>query len=245
MQVVASTFDVEKHIREILSDGKEQPCIFDRLLARFETYSSRAAGSIYEIKRRDSKKAKGDGWESFCHFYLSRVLQYHRVWMWKEIPEEVRQYLKLKSRVDNGIDIVAQETANSAFIAVQCKYRKRTDQTVTWTTLSTFVGLCAQTGPWLQHLVMTNCKGVSRKTGVERTVKDKTIAYGTFKNLTRAQCTMAEPGSDSAYHRVGVPVYNNNDTNSHTTPVATLTMPRTMEELREARIKALSGQNKP
>lgn len=245
MQALKDAFDVEKNIREILSDGKEQPCIFDRLLARFETYSSRAAGSIYEIKRRDSKKAKGDGWESFCHFYLSRVLQYHRVWMWKEIPEDVRQYLKLKSRVDNGIDIVAQETANSGFIAVQCKYRKRTDQTVTWTTLSTFVGLCAQTGPWVQHLVMTNCKGVSRKTGIERTPKDRTIAYGTFKNLTRAQCTMAEPGTESNYHKVGGSSFIN-DTNSvnHVT-ITVAPVPRTMEELREARIRALSGQNKP
>lgn len=236
MQPPADSFDVERTIREILSDGKEHPCIFDRLLERFETYSSRAASSIYEIKRRENKKTKGDGWESFCKFYLSRVMQYHRVWLWKEIPEEVRQYLKLKSKVDNGIDIVAQETPQSGFIAVQCKYRKKIIQTVTWTTLSTFVGLCAQTGPWVQHLVMTNCKGVSRKTGIERTAKDKTMAYGTFKGLTRAQCTMAEPGGESPYYKVGA-----NHNNAVASSITGTTMPKTMEELREARIKALSG----
>jgi hypothetical protein len=231
MQAPADGFDVERAIREILSDGKEQPCIFDRLLERFEAHSSRAAGSIYEIKRRDSKKAKGDGWERFCQFYLSRVMQYHRVWRWPEIPDDVRQYLRLGSRVDNGIDLVAQENPNSGFIAVQCKYRQKILQTVTWATLSTFVGLCAQTGPWLQHLVMTNCKGVSRKTGIPRTVKDRTIAYGTFKNMTRAQCTQVEVGAPSEYHRVAENV-----------AVATVTMPKTMEELREARIKALSDK---
>jgi hypothetical protein len=234
MQAATDSFDVERALREILSDGKEQPCIFDRLLERFETHSSRAAGSIYEIKRRDSKKAKGDGWESFCQFYLSTVMQYHRVWRWPEIPADVRQYLRLGSRVDNGIDLVAQETPHSGFIAVQCKYRQKILQTVTWTTLSTFVGLCSQTGPWLQHLVMTNCKGVSRKTGIPRTAKDRTLAYGTFKNMTRHQCTMVEPGTQSDYHRVAEYVI-----------ATTLTIPKTMEELREARIKALSAPKTP
>lgn len=221
MQVVESEFDVEKALREILSDGKESPSIFDRLLERFENYSNRPAGSIGEIKRRDSKKAKGDGWEKFCRFYLFRVLQYHRVWLWKEIPEDIRQHLKLKSKVDNGIDLVAQRYPNSGFVAVQCKYRKKIIQTVTWTTLSTFVGLCAQTGPWDKHIVMTNCKGVSRKTGIERTAKDQTIAYGTFKNLTRAQCTLSEPGRESNYHKLDE------------SPVAVV---RSQEDLRAARL---------
>jgi len=202
MEVPVAEFNVERVLREILSDGKESPSIFDRLLEKFENYSDRPASSIGEIKRRDNKKAKGDGWEKFCHFYLLKVLQFHKVWLWKEIPEEIRGLLKLKSRVDNGIDLIAQRTNQSGYCAVQCKYRKKIIQTVTWTTLSTFVGLCAQTGPWEKEIVMTNCKGVSRKTGIEKMPKDQTIAYGTFKNLTRAQCTLSEPGTESNYHKL-------------------------------------------
>ncbi len=225
MDVPTIEFDVEKVLREILSDGKEFPCIFDRLLEKFENYSDRPAGSIGDIKRRDNKKAKGDGWEKFCYFYLSKVLLYHRVWLWKEIPEEVRTHLKLKSRVDNGIDLVAQKTPYFGFSAVQCKYRKKIKQTVTWTTLSTFVGLCAQTGPWEKEIVMTNCKGVSRKTGIEKQPKDQTIAYGTFKSLTRANFTLSEPA-----HRL-------NDNNT-----IEITVVKSQEDLRAARLAKFSGK---
>jgi len=227
MDAPAIEFDVERALREILSDGKETPCIFDRLLEKFESHAERPAGSIYEIKRRDNKKSKGDGWERFCHFYLTRILQYHQVWLWKEIPEDVRVHLKLKSRVDNGIDLVARRYQNSGFTAIQCKYRKRIDQTVTWTQLSTFFGLCAQTGPWEKQIVMTSCKGVSRKTGYEKTTKDQTIAYGTFKNLTRTQCSAAPPATVAGDQKlVEVPI----------------AMPRTMDELRAARLAKFSNQ---
>lgn len=224
MQVPEAKFDFEQALSQVLSDGKEQPCIFDRLLAKFEAHASRAAGSIYEIKRRDSKKSKGDGWESFCQWYLSRVCGYHYVWMWKEVPAEARAALKLGSKVDNGIDIVAMKLFDNGFqywTAVQCKYRKELNKTVTWTQLSTFIGLCAQTGPWSEHLVMTNCKGVSRKTGIPKGPKDKTMAYGTFKKLNREMCTRVAPGHNS---------------NAQSVAPETTKKPSTIEELRAARL---------
>jgi len=244
-------FDVEQNIREILSDGKESPSIFDRLLLRFENYSSRAAPTIGDIKRRDNKRAKGLGWEKFCVFYLKNVLQYYQVWMWNEIPDDVRKYLKLGSKVDNGIDLVARQfNTNNNFVAVQCKYRKKIEQTVTWTMLSTFVGLCAQTGPWEKHIVMTNCKGVSRKTGIPKTIKDQTIAYGTFKNLTRAQCTLNALDQPSSYQSLinsnGQSINNGNNKDSNNDKegnkvnpeefMAMLNKPKTVEELRAARL---------
>jgi len=188
-------FDVEKAICEVLSDGKESPCIFDRVLGKFEKYSSRPASTIGEIKRRDNKRSKGTGWEDFCVFYLKRVLKYKYVWTWKQIPPHIRTDLKLGSKIDNGIDLVARFNDACGFVAVQCKYRQDIRKTVTWTQLSTFVGLCCQTGPWDSHIVMTNCKGVSRKTGIPKTSKDQTIAYGTFKNITRADCMIHEANS--------------------------------------------------
>ena len=105
--------------------------------------------------------------------------------------------------MDNGIDIVCLKIDADGlekYSAVQCKYRKNITQTVTWTTLSTFIGLCAVTGPWDEHIVMTNCKGVSRRTGVPKGPKDRTIAYGTFKKLSREHCARSEV---SALHIAG------------------------------------------
>ena len=223
-------FDVEKTIREILSDSNESKCIFDRLLEKFECFSERPVSSLGEMKRRDNKRLKGLGWEKFCQFYLSKVLQYNSVWLWNEIPENVRTYFKLKSKVDNGIDIVCMrltENGHMQFSAVQCKYRKKTTQTVTWTTLSTFIGLCAVTGPWEEHIVMTNCKGVSRKTGIPKGPKDKTIAYGTFKNLSREQCLKSSPNEASKYQSL-------NDSKPEG-------QPKTIEELRAARLAKFSN----
>ncbi len=180
--------------------------------------------SIYEIKRRDSKKSKGDGWERFCQWYLLRVAEYTHVWMWNEVPQNVRKGMKLGSKVDNGIDLVAvkiNKNGYQSWTAVQCKYRKELHKTVTWTQLSTFIGLCAQTGPWSEHLVMTNCKGVSRKTGIPKGPKDRTMAYGTFKKLNREMCTRVAPGDNGGAQSIAP---------------QTTKKPETMEELRAARL---------
>jgi hypothetical protein len=219
-------FDIEKTLRAILSDGKDSPCIFDRLLERFENYYTRPVSSLGEMKRRDNKRIKGNAWEQFCQFYLVRVLGYNYAWLWHEVPDHFRVGLKLGSKVDNGIDIVCikiLEDGKQIINAVQCKYRKKITQTVTWTTLSTFVGLCSRTGPWHEHIVMTNCKGVSGKTGIPRGPKDKTMAYGTFKKLNREMCTRQKPGDIPITQTAS----NNNDNN---------TKPKTMEELRAIRL---------
>ena len=179
-------FDLQGTLRAVLSENSDVP-IFDRLLRRFEAYSDRKVSNLNELRHRDNKCVKGLAWEEFCKWYMLTVQGYREVWLWSEIPEDIRIQLKLKSRVDNGIDIVARRNPETGWVAVQCKYRKKVMQKVTWTCLSTFVGLCAVTGPWDAHIVMTNCSGVTRK--VPRGEKDKTIAYGTFKKLDRGDCT--------------------------------------------------------
>lgn len=235
MQAPILEFDIEKALREILSENDQTASIFDRLLIRFESFSNQGASSIGEIKRRDDKKNKGNAWENFCHLYLSKIMGYYKVWMWKDIPDNIRLALKLKSRVDNGIDIVTQQYENGGYIAVQCKYRKKIQQTVTWTTLSTFVGLCCQTGPWGKQIVMTNCKGVSRKTGIEKTAKDQTIAYGTFKSLCRADFVKCLSGDASRY-------YTLSDDNNELETKTKKELPKTQEELRALRLAKFQNQ---
>jgi hypothetical protein len=136
---------------------------------------------VADLKVRDNKKLKGDVWEVFCQTYLQVTGKYQEVWLWNQVPDEVRAALRLTSRVDNGIDIIASTT--TGYTAIQCKYRGKTNGSVPWGTLATFVGLCAATGPYEKHIVMTNCRGVTRR--VPRGPKDKSICYGTFKGLSR------------------------------------------------------------
>jgi len=215
------SFDLEKAIREVLSDGKETPCIFDRLMEKFENYSDRPASTYIEIRQRDNKQNKGFAWEKFCQWYLLNVKKYHSVWLWKEIPQDVKEKCNLTMKTDNGIDIVAQKYENGNYSAVQCKYKKRQiakgrkTVKVSWRTLSTFIGLCERSHDWVEHIVMTNCNGVG-KWEIPRTSKDKTIAYGTFKNLSRTDC-------------------NANATILLNDPLNTK-IPKTQEELRAARL---------
>lgn len=187
--------DIEKIIRAVLSDGKETPCIFDRIVEQIEKWNDTPAHNYTEMRQRENKQIKGLAWEQFCQWYLLKVKKYDQVWLWKEIPEDVSETLNLKFRVDNGIDIIAKRFSNSSnYVAVQCKFKKRQiakgrkSVKVSWKTLSTFVGLVSRLPRLEQHIVMTNCHGVG-KWQIPRTPKDKTIAYGTFKNLTRVDCS--------------------------------------------------------
>ncbi len=186
-----NSWDLDTVLRNSLNtyNVSEKKCLFELVAEQIENYSDKPAHSIYEMKRRENKTLKGYYWETFCQWYLINVKKYNKVWLWKEIPEEIKLKLNLTMRQDNGIDIVAMRLnkENETYLAVQCKYKhcktKRSNK-VSWKTLSTFVALCSRTGPWEQHLVMTNCSGVG-KWDIPRTVKDKTIAFGTFKNMCR------------------------------------------------------------
>lgn len=232
--------DIEKIIRNVLSDGKEEPCIFDRIVEEIQKFNENPVHNYTEMRQRDNKHIKGLAWEQFCQWYLLNVpkvvskeqneKKYEKVWLWKEIPDDVKASLGLTMRTDNGIDIVAKLSSNNnkeRYVAVQCKFKKRQiakgrkTVKVTWKTLSTFLGLTARTNEngWEQHIVMTNCDGVG-KWEIPRTSKDKTIAYGTFKKLSRTDCSSQ-----------GMSL--NSETSSNIN-----TKPKTMEELRAARIAA-------
>lgn len=152
--------------------------VFLGLVEAIEQYYSRPVSTMLEMRARDNKKAKGDVWEAICKEWLIACGRYEAVYLLHEVPDAIRESHKVK-RVDNGIDIVAK--TKTGYVAVQCKYRKKGK--VPWTTLSTFVGLCAVTGPWEKHVVITNCSGVTRR--IPRGPKDASICLGTFKATKR------------------------------------------------------------
>jgi len=181
------------------------------------------------MKRRDNKQLKGLAWEKFCQWYLLKVLSYDEVWLWKDIPEDIKIKLKLTFRSDNGIDIIGK-TGNS-YIAIQCKYictKKNKYKKVTWKTISTFVGLVSRCGPFSQHIVMTNCSGVG-KWDIPRSPKDKTIAYGTFKKLSWKDITECQT------------LKSNEEINSNLEKTKR-TKPISLEEMRKIRLQKLQCQ---
>lgn len=184
-------FNLVGVIRRLLSSNLEEKQIFAALFNEIEKYHGRPVTSVSDLRTRDNKKLKGDLWEQFCHLYLSHLTLddnttrlYNTVWLWKDVPREFLQVIGLRSdtKVDNGIDIIAIRSTGE-YEAVQCKYLGNPDKTVSWSTLSTFVGLCNLSGPWNRHIVMTTGKGVTRK--VPRTTKDISWCRGTFKSIPR------------------------------------------------------------
>ncbi len=98
---------------------------------------------IQEKWRNFPEKQKGDLFEELAKAYLQLDPEYasklKHVWLGAEVPISVAKNLKLPA-TDQGIDIVA-ETHDGEFWAIQCKYRQSTDQSLTWTEISTFTGL--------------------------------------------------------------------------------------------------------
>lgn len=161
--------------------------IFDGCIEAIELEHGRPVTNLCDLKKREDKKKKGDLWEVFCRDWLQASDKYKNVWLFRDwivyCSEKQCSSKGLKSKQDNGIDIIA-ETLDGMFVAIQCKYRKDKKK-VTWNTLSTFIGLCERTGPWDQYIVMTNGSGVTRK--VPKSKKDKSICIGTFRGTSRTQ----------------------------------------------------------
>jgi hypothetical protein len=181
---------MEKVIQTLIQEMLVEGPTFDKFAMLIHRYTTQQAHSIQEIRKFHTTKTKGDLFESFCCLYLKHVLKYEKVWLLKEVPEEVRSKLQLKSH-DMGIDIVVEN--KQEYFAVQCKWKSPLakgqipgtkylrKEKVNWNELATFLVLCERTGPWKQYLVMTNAEGI-RRVG-RKSAKDKSICLKTFQNL--------------------------------------------------------------
>ena len=190
---------IQDSIREFQQNRDAQhKCIFDRFIERCQFYYDKPAHSLGEIKLKMNKKLKGDIFEHFCLKYCQHVLGFKQVWLLGDVPPEILTKLSLRSH-DLGIDLIAcddkgddaddtgtEATHAKRYQAIQAKYRKRNtykQQTaLSWNQLSTFHALVSRTGPFDKHIIITNadyCRQFGRKTS-----KDKSICYGTLKNLS-------------------------------------------------------------
>jgi predicted helicase len=158
--------------------------LFDEFVLECQKWYSIPAHSFVEMRKRDNKKIRGDIFEEFCVLYLKHVLNYQKVWRLPDVPDEVLLKLNMKRR-DMGIDIICEN--NNVYTAVQCKYKKHTNNRkhcVTWKELSTFYALCLKTQiSWEKYIVMTNCEYITHMG--QKTEKDQSICIGTFRNISK------------------------------------------------------------
>ena len=192
-------FDYKPVIAKALSDG-EATDIFDRLVLAIEDYYFRPVSTISGIKKkgRRSTTRKGCGWEVFCRDWLLVTKRFDVVYLLKDCPVELRESLKLPSG-DIGIDIIAGKNVpapkeegvstlpSTSWSAIQAKYREPIHTTYLYADLATFNSTCRDSGPWVFEIVMTNCKGLSRKKGLgPRPSGARSVCYKSFKNTSRA-----------------------------------------------------------
>ena len=198
---------------------KSPPNLWDAFEAECQKFYNEPAHSLTDMRARDNKKVRGDIFEDFCVLYLRNVGGYDNAWRLEDVPTEILEKMGMK-RQDFGIDIIVEKAGT--YSAVQCKYKKHVSSKinmVTWKALSTFYALCLRTGPWEKYIVMTNCSYV-RHQG-KKTQKDVSIGLKKLQTMTSDQWV-------SMCNLVG-----------QTISVVTTEKPKTVEELRTARLKFL------
>lgn len=162
--------------------GNMDDISFDKFSYFCGNYSNKPIRSFADIKSNSSNtKVIGDLFENFCKLYFKNILNMEKVWIYHEIPSEIKTLLNLSKR-DMGIDIICIK--QNKYYAIQCKYRKRNRPLtgITWKDLSTFYALTSRTGPYHQIIVMTNADYVKRLG--KKQDNEFIIAYKKLQNLT-------------------------------------------------------------
>jgi Restriction endonuclease len=174
--------EIKVSIRAAISSAKDTSEIFSKVIERFESFYSRPSTNITSL-RRSTKQEKGQWWEHFCLMYL-KAKKYGEVWLLGDLPKDQLEGLGLTRR-DNGIDIIVEH--ENGYFAVQAKWRsnphKKSRIQLTWTKLATFFALASRTGPYLKHIVMTNCHSIKRNGNKWK--MDQTIARAGFEGCSR------------------------------------------------------------
>jgi hypothetical protein len=174
--------EIKIAIRAAISSAKDTSEIFSKVVERFESFYSRPSANITSL-RRSTKQEKGQWWEHFCLMYL-KAKKYGACFLLGDLPEDTLEGLGLTRR-DNGIDIIVEH--ENGYFAVQAKWRsnphKKSRIQLTWTKLATFFALASRTGPFLKHIVMTNCHSIKRNGNKWK--MDQTIARAGFEGCSR------------------------------------------------------------
>ena len=175
--------EIRLAIRSALSSASQTSDVFPNIVEKFEIFYARPSTNMISL-RKSTRHEKGQFFEHFCLMYL-QAKNYGEAWLLGDVPDDILEELGL-TRKDNGIDIIVKHP--NGYFAVQAKWRsnphKRTRIQLGWGKLATFFALAARTGPYLKHIVMTNCHSIKRN-GNRTWKMDQTIARTGFEKCSR------------------------------------------------------------
>lgn len=175
--------EIRLAIRSALASASQTSDIFSSIVEKFEIFYARPSTNMISL-RKSTRHEKGQFFEHFCLMYL-QAKNYGEAWLLGDVPDDILEELGL-TRKDNGIDIIVKHA--NGYFAVQAKWRsnphKRIRIQLGWGKLATFFALAARTGPYLKHIVMTNCHSIKRN-GNRTWKMDQTIARAGFEKCSR------------------------------------------------------------
>lgn len=172
---------IETEINREFNRGDEN--LFDKFIGIAERFYNKPVSTIADLKKRNNK-LKGDFFEHFCLKYLKECYGLSQVWLYKDLPIDIRNKLNLTKR-DMGIDLIGIDD-NGEYYAVQAKWRKlgKRKVCIPWKHLSTFYALATRSGPYKKYIVITNAHYVKK---VGNNPKDETICLSKLRKITREQ----------------------------------------------------------
>ena len=148
------------------------------------SFYNKPVNNIQQMRNRNTK-IKGDLFECFSKLYLQSVMGFPYVWLYQEIPNDLKKELNL-TKQDVGIDIIAKDKYGK-YYAIQAKYRNRDKNngkkiSLSWSTLSTFYALVSRTGPFEKYIVITTADYI-RRMG-KKNNKDVSVGFNKIKKMT-------------------------------------------------------------
>jgi hypothetical protein len=170
--------------RHIYNDPTIHGNMFDNIMKDIDNDIEQYGNVNYD------KKLKGNIWEVFSLLWLIGTKVCKNVWRitsteYNPIPQKIAKKLNVSDTNDSGIDLVG-ELKSGKYIAIQCKYRSNIidDLRLPWKEISTFVGLCRQTGPWEKIAISANynCMWPLRIPQIE---SDRIIQIDVFRATTK------------------------------------------------------------
>lgn len=109
-----------------------------------------------------TNKEKGNIYESFSLEYIKNRYEVENIWLWKDIPDEIRKKLKL-SQKDIGADILYYKNNNYGF--VQCKFTESLGNLQDAKTgITRFITYARQMKETIRHtpIIITTYTGISK-----------------------------------------------------------------------------------
>ena len=127
----------------------------------------------------------GKLFEIFCkHYYRtdpSVCLEYKNVWLFSEIPYEIKEKLNL-GKIDHGVDLVLEDQSG-AFSVVQCKFRSDQNSGLSWSK-DDITNLFAEGDRADNFIIFTNASKIDKHSLAKKPGRLKLVTLSDLLEIT-------------------------------------------------------------